>query len=533
MEYTDEIRQMNEQFNDLLYNDALLSKIMFGILCIACLYLFFTALYKMMKRHWDSTYYLLLCVSVFIWSIASLLSTFIETNEYSVLLETLQYTGIIPIPALLLLHIRKQVSYKETGLHYTVIISAVPVFLIVLLFRDLIAPGSIGFLPAIHETQWYYVVFYLYTGITVCMAFVRCFDVLFQMPLRTRRSTRFTLVSVSSVALLFLIDALWNNTLSEMIPQNDITDLLLPLGAPIAAVFILYPLYNALFIMPASDVIVTSREFVMKGLNTTVLVMNNRKQILDWNKKDWNNEYPLPKPLYAEPFEIYRNRIMEQRVSRVSQYNEDILTINHNGTETHFFLHMHEAGNNKRRFGYVAEISEVTPIYTILRYVEEIAYFDTLTGLNNRNSYIEYIDKIVKEENMPLLIIVGDLNKLKIINDIHGHLLGDELIKTVSDIISETKQNNAFTARVGGDEFVLLIPNGSTQIADDFIKSTNARCGQIKHEIFSSPSISWGYSLMKSVDQSYNDAFAEADAMMYKYKKERIEFSSSGMLPEN
>jgi len=485
-----------------------------------------------MKRHWDSAYYLLLCVSVLIWSSASLLLTFVETSGYSALLETLQYTGIIPIPALLLLHVRKQVSYKEVGFHHIIIISAVPVFLIFILFRDLIAPGSIDLLPAINKTQWYHVVFYLYAVITVCMAYVRCFDVLFQMPLRTRRSTRFTLVSVSSVALLFLIDALWNNTLSEMLPQNDIIDLLLPLSAPIAAIFILYPLYNALFIMPASDVIVTSREFVMKGLNTTVLVLNNRKQILDWNKKDWSNDYPLPKPLYAEPFEVYRNRIMEHRMSRVSQYNEDILTINHNGTETHFFLHMHEAVNNKRRFGYVVEISEVTPIYTILRYVEEIAYFDALTGLNNRNSYIEYTDKIIKAENMPLLIIVGDLNKLKQINDIHGHLLGDELIKTVSKIISETKPNNAFSARVGGDEFVLLIPNGSVQIAEDFIKSTNARCGTIKHEIFSSPSISWGYSLMKSIDQSYNDAFTEADAMMYKYKKERVEFSSSGMLPE-
>jgi len=287
-----------------------------------------------------------------------------------------------------------------------------------------------------------------------------------------------------------------------------------------------------MYIMPASDVIVTSREFIMKGLNTTVLVLNRRHQILDWNRKDWDSSFPLPKPMYKEPYPNYLKRVLSQYSGRVSPHNPDIVIIAKDGTETYFLLRTHEVGYKKRMFGYVVEISEVTPLYTKLRYFEEIAHIDTLTGLNNRNAYIDYTQQIMSEENMPLLILVGDLNELKRINDTYGHLIGDDLIKKVAEVINEAKPENAFIARVGGDEFVVLLPGGSEEVAEQFINRSNAMCGNIASEKARTPSVSWGYSIMTSTDQSYNEKFAEADKMMYEYKKRRTEFSSSGTLPK-
>jgi len=325
--------------------------------------------------------------------------------------------------------------------------------------------------------------------------------------------------------------ASWNSIIADFLPHGAVVDLLLPLLTPLALAFIIYPLFDSMYIMPASDVIVTSREFIMRGLNTTVLVLNRRHQVLDWNRKDWDSGFPLPKPKYKEPYPLYLKRVLNQYSGRVSPHNSDIVIITKNGTETYFLLRSHEVGYKQRMFGYVVEISEVTPIYNKLRYFEEIAHVDTLTGLNNRNAYIDYTQQVIKEENMPLLILVGDLNELKLINDVYGHLHGDELIKTVSKIIDEAKPKDAFVARVGGDEFVILVPNGSVEVAEQFITKSNAMCGTAQDDKSSKPSVSWGFALMTSIEQSYNELFAEADKMMYEYKRSRIEFSSSGTLP--
>ena len=449
------------------------------------------------------------------------------------LFDSILLMAMIPVPAFLTLHISLQVSYKELRPHSIVLHLIIPVFLIFIILRDLFFTSVLSFLPELADLIFYTIIFYAYVVIVLIKSYLLCFNVFYQMPPRARRSTKSTFISVIALTLLIAFYASWNTIIASNLPQSVIVDLILPLLTPIALAFIIYPLFDSMYIMPASDVIVTSREFIMRGLNTTVLVLNRRHHILDWNRKDWDSSFPLPKPKYKEPYPLYLKRVLSQYSGRVSPHNSDIVIITKNGVETYFLLRAHEVGYKHRMFGFVVEISEVTPIYNKLRYFEEIAHVDTLTGLNNRNAYIDYTQQVIVSENMPLLILVGDLNELKRINDVYGHLHGDELIKTVSNIIIEAKPEGAFVARVGGDEFVLLVPNGSIEIGEEFITKSNAMCGEARVECDMSrkPSVSWGYALMTSVEQSYNELFAEADHMMYEYKKRRVEFSSSGTLP--
>ena len=120
------------------------------------------------------------------------------------------------------------------------------------------------------------------------------------------------------------------------------------------------------------------------------------------------------------------------------------------------------------------------------------------------------------------------------------------LIKKVIDEIGEENFCGFFTQEmrengervgfkvkeIGGDEFVLLVPNGSEETAVEFITKANTMCGSAQDDKANKPSVSWGYSIMTSIEQSYNELFAEADQMMYEYKKRRVEFSSSGTLPK-
>jgi len=533
MEVTEELLEINQQIESMLFDGMVLSQIAYGFLCVACLFFLCVALYKLIRRRWNSIFFVLLCAFVIAWSAISLLALITNDIRTAEFIHSFRYIAMVPIPALLALHISLQVSYKELRLYTVVLFLVAPVFFIFIILRDILFPHVFTFLPAQADTPWYLLAFYAYALVALIKSYLLCFNVFYQMPPRTRRSTKSTLISVITLTLLIAFNIFRDLLYYNVLPQNAVVDILLPLTTPIALAFLIYPLFDSMYIMPASDVIVTSREFIMGGMNTTVLVLNLRYQILDWNRKDWGASFPLSKPKYKEHYPTYLKRVLTHCSGRVSPHNSDIVIIMKDGVEGHFLLRAHEVGNKLRMFGYVVEISEVTPIYTKLRYFEEIAHNDTLTGLYNRNAYIDYTQDILKEEHMPLLVLVGDLNKLKRINDVHGHLVGDELIVTVAKTIDEAKPRNAFLARVGGDEFVLLIPNGSIEIAEKFINKVNAMCGELKHKIFSGPSVSWGYALMTSVSQSYNDVFKEADKMMYDYKKSRTELSRSGTLPED
>jgi diguanylate cyclase (GGDEF)-like protein len=110
--------------------------------------------------------------------------------------------------------------------------------------------------------------------------------------------------------------------------------------------------------------------------------------------------------------------------------------------------------------------------------------------------------------------------------------MGDTLLKDAADAVKKAAPKSAFIARVGGDEFLLLISKGDAGMAERFIEDAQELLAQTEDRDFGVPNISFGYSVMTSASQSYNEVFSEADKMMYQAKKDKLVLSSSGLLPE-
>jgi diguanylate cyclase (GGDEF)-like protein len=166
--------------------------------------------------------------------------------------------------------------------------------------------------------------------------------------------------------------------------------------------------------------------------------------------------------------------------------------------------------------------------------MESIAAVDQMTGLYNRNAYLQVARKITQPGRFPLLIILGDVNNLKQINDTFGHLLGDELLRNVSSIVKQFAPRDSFIARIGGDEIVLLVPNSSEAVAEKFVADFDAAALACHNEDFGCPSVSWGWSLFQDPEEEYNTVFHRADAAMYARKsifKKMNPFQPSGVLP--
>jgi diguanylate cyclase (GGDEF)-like protein len=90
----------------------------------------------------------------------------------------------------------------------------------------------------------------------------------------------------------------------------------------------------------------------------------------------------------------------------------------------------------------------------------DMARTDMLSGLANRNALKEYVERLItnsERDNKEFAFLFLDLDNFKDINDSLGHNVGDELLKKISSIIGEAVRSNDFVARVGGDEFVIIV----------------------------------------------------------------------------
>ena len=92
-------------------------------------------------------------------------------------------------------------------------------------------------------------------------------------------------------------------------------------------------------------------------------------------------------------------------------------------------------------------------------FLEVMAYKDELTGLDNRRSGLRTSDSYI-QKGIPFSLCMIDMDGLKNINDLYGHLYGDEYIKSVSQVLMDSARDIDITCRFGGDEFIVLFRGG-------------------------------------------------------------------------
>ncbi|HOO29300.1 MAG TPA: diguanylate cyclase, partial [Lachnospiraceae bacterium] len=173
---------------------------------------------------------------------------------------------------------------------------------------------------------------------------------------------------------------------------------------------------------------------------------------------------------------------------------------------------------NGKRYGAVVIFRDVTAAKEKKKKIKYLSYHDALTGLYNRNFYYDYIDHSNNTGIYPLGYIIGDVNGLKMTNDVFGHTMGDNLLKTVSDILQKTADTNDRVIRWGGDEFIIVVPHADRKHLESLIVKIKSDLKSITITDGIEASVSFGMSIKQHKWISTDDILKEAEEMMYQTK---------------
>lgn len=167
--------------------------------------------------------------------------------------------------------------------------------------------------------------------------------------------------------------------------------------------------------------------------------------------------------------------------------------------------------------GVIAIARNITDQHSYLKQIEYLSYHDQLTGLNNRRFFEEELVRLDNEKNLPLCIIMSDVNGLKLVNDSFGHRAGDALLLKFTKVLKEFFPAENAISRVGGDEFVILIPNMNREQADNLVKSIKNKCDYEGVEALNL-SVSFGWDIKTHMSENINEVLKSAEDYMYKKK---------------
>ncbi len=151
--------------------------------------------------------------------------------------------------------------------------------------------------------------------------------------------------------------------------------------------------------------------------------------------------------------------------------------------------------------------------------LRHLSLHDTLTGLHNRFSFNERMQDLKTKAYSNLSIIVFDVDGLKLVNDSMGHHIGDFLLINTANIIKESVREFDFVARIGGDEFAVILNTNDKKVVENICVIIRNAVKEYNEENSHLPlSISMGYSICLGPSQTPDEIFKQADNNMYREK---------------
>lgn len=223
---------------------------------------------------------------------------------------------------------------------------------------------------------------------------------------------------------------------------------------------------------------------------------------------------------------LFRKMDLIMMNEKKSRRNEEIVTYP-DGREVYLeTLKTPYYDHNGQILGLIGVSRDITDRKKTEAEIIYLGQHDALTGLHNRSFYEKERKRLDHPDYLPLSLIIGDINGLKLINDAFGHGEGDKLLISIAKIMEDCAREQDVLVRTGGDEFVMLLPQTSYRQAGALVEKLKIACDEgykLENELIIT-SISLGYATKTREHQLFEKTFKLAEESMY--RKKLLEYKS-------
>jgi len=173
-------------------------------------------------------------------------------------------------------------------------------------------------------------------------------------------------------------------------------------------------------------------------------------------------------------------------------------------------------------------LTDITARKKAEAYLEYLGQHDVLTQLKNRSFFVDELDRLGRKRIAPVSFIALDLNNLKAANDTQGHAAGDALLRRMGEVLNKVIDRPASAARIGGDEFMVLLP-GMSAIEAEGVLSDIRRLIDLNNQFYGGTPLSVSVGIATAAGRDdFDRALRAADLAMYRDKREHHSYRRAG-----
>ena len=311
--------------------------------------------------------------------------------------------------------------------------------------------------------------------------------------------------------------ALFSNIFVVFTPYSEHIDLTL-VGLSIAIVFT----YAGIAISDESSILIQAFDNIFTYLEDYIFILNNRRSVIEMNPAARQWLHALNINLENMSFDALLDklrRFTNETMPCVEPLEQDFHLVLDQQI-SHYSLNERPINDHSGRLlGTFAIFTDITRYKLLIERIEQSAGIDPLTNLGNRRGYEQALENLDKPSSLPFSVILGDVNELKAVNDSKGHAAGDTLLRVIAQILCDACPEGAHAYRIGGDEFVMLLPFTGAETAEEVVAAIRAAAAQKNAETSSHDvSIALGVATKETEDQDLIKCIAQADSNMYQNK---------------
>ncbi len=452
-----------------------------------------------------------------IWITAYILEQSITVNHLKILFDKLQYSGSILLPIGLFLLTARYVNFNKIfNLKYIILISAFPIITLFLVLTNelhhliwvnarLVLFDSSSLIVKEYNTLYFVSVAYssmlILAGIIITL--INTIK-LFIKPDGQNRWKKFFLIPYISIPwLVILVKSLGFN------PFPYIDEI--PVVTAICTLIII-PFLNRNHI---KEIMPIAFETIFENMDDGLILIDGNENILKLNSAS--------QKIFNTSIMKAAGKSVNYLLSEVNE-NPDVflgnkdLKIGNNG-EQHFYNTRQTKlkDSSGKPLGKVISLRDITKIRKAEENIRYLSFYDKLTRVYNRAFFDIELKRLNTERQMPLSLVIGDVNGLKIVNDAFGHINGDKILRKIADILKLCFRKEDIIARWGGDEFSVLLPNTSFSTTIQIVNRVQEKCRECSTDTMLI-SISMGVATKEKPNKNNEELLKEAEDRMYRHK---------------